>query len=261
VDALIERAQAGDRKAMNELLTELAPMVLRFATRMCKNPTDADDVVQDSLLAVTTNLGAFEGRSSLPTWVFTLTRTACGRRRRGLKNQPPVDDAPLAREPSLVPDPAQLAEAGEASAIVSRALDELPEDYRAVLHLRDVEGLSSAEAAEALGIGEAALKSRLHRARAALKEAVAPALGLVLPARGPTCPDIAEAWSRNREHELDATACAELEGHVRGCPSCTAACDALRDVLVACKQSSDAQRDPALQARIQRAVRRVVGER
>jgi RNA polymerase sigma-70 factor (ECF subfamily) len=244
---LLDRARAGDRAALEQLLREIAPMVDRFARRMCRR--EDEDIVQDTLLAVAQHLPAFEGRSSLATWVFTLARTACNRHRR---REHPSDE--LGEPASEAPSPEQLASAGEAAAIIGRALDGLPPEYREVLHLRDVEGLSAAETAQVLGLGEAAVKSRLHRARAALRDAVAPARP-----RAPSCPDVIAAWSRKYEGDLDAAACAEMEAHVRGCASCTAACDALRDALGACTRARAIT--PEVRARIDRAVRRVAGQR
>jgi RNA polymerase sigma-70 factor (ECF subfamily) len=244
---LIDRARAGDRAALDQLLREIAPLIGRFARRMCGR--EDEDVVQETLLAVAQHLHAFEGRASLPTWVFTLARTACNRHRRREHPSEELEEA-VAETPS----PEQLASAGEAAAIVERALDALPPEYREVLHLRDVEGLSAAETAQILGLGEAAVKSRLHRARAALKEAVAPSR-----ARAASCPDVIAAWSRKHEGDLDAAACAEMEAHVQGCASCTAACDALRTAVGACTRAREVT--PELREQIERAVRRVAGQR
>ena len=79
--ALIDRARQGDRDAMESVLESVAPSIRRFALGMCRNDADADDVVQDALLSIATNLGSFEGRSAFATWAFTLARTACSRRR------------------------------------------------------------------------------------------------------------------------------------------------------------------------------------
>ena len=95
-EALVGRAQAGDRVAMQDLLTSVAPSIRRFALRMCRNEADADDVLQDALLSIATHLDSFEGRSSVPSWAFALTRSACSRRRRGKKNQPAEGEDALA---------------------------------------------------------------------------------------------------------------------------------------------------------------------
>ncbi len=84
----VARAKAGDRVALEHVLAKVAPSVYRFGLRMCGNAHDADDVLQDTLVQVSEHLSQFEGRSALTSWVFTLARTACSRRRRGLKNRP-----------------------------------------------------------------------------------------------------------------------------------------------------------------------------
>src|SRR5271165_5430320 len=106
IDPLVERARRGDAGALEELLASVAPAVERFGLRMCRNPHDADDVLQDTLLSIATHLGEFEGRSSLLSWVFALTRSACARRQRGIKNQPHVseDDAPEPRDLAANPE-------------------------------------------------------------------------------------------------------------------------------------------------------------
>lgn len=256
VDALlIERAKAGDAAAMETLLAEVAPSVHRFGSRMCRNATDAEDVVQDTLLAIASHLGDFEGRSSLTSWVFTLARTACSRKRRGLKNQPhlPEDAAPESVDGGASPE--EHAERGQLADALRIALGSLPDDYREVLFLRDVEGLTAPEAAESLGITVEALKSRLHRARAALREAMRPVLEPSAPAPGPGCPDVLQLFSRKLEGDLEAIDCAAMEKHILGCPACGSACQALRDVLSACKTTKTAEVPPELQDRVKKAVR------
>ena len=119
---------------------------------MCKNAHDADYVLQDTLLNVANHLSEFEGRSSLSSWVFALTRSACARKRRGLKNHPPVSEEHLAEERDLAPDPESQAAHQELTSALSGALDGLCDDYREVILLRDVEGLSAPDAAASLGI-------------------------------------------------------------------------------------------------------------
>jgi RNA polymerase sigma-70 factor, ECF subfamily len=259
-DAL-ERAKRGDRAAVEQLLTELAPRVYRFGLRLCGNPHDADDVLQDTLVNVTQHLGEFEGRSSLSSWVFALARSACARRRRGLKNAAPCAEDAAPELSHAGPTPEAQAAGNELLAAFSRALDALPPESREALLLRDVEGLSAADAADALGVSVDALKSRLHRARAALREALRP---LLEPDSAPApagCPDIMALWSRRLEGELSQNDCARMEAHLRGCASCGAACDALKRALVVCQNVATTEVPPEVQARVKAAVEAVSATR
>jgi RNA polymerase sigma-70 factor (ECF subfamily) len=236
-DAVIDRARAGDRDAMERVLESVAPSIRRFAIGMCKNDADAEDVVQDALLSIATNLDSFEGRSAFATWAFTLARTACARRRRGSKNRPAEGDETLDARPSEARSPEERAASQEIGALVARALDSLPEDYRSVLLLRDGEGLTAPEAAAVLGTSVDALKSRLHRARGALREALSPVLDSDSPRPGPDCPDVVAALSRKLEDELDSQACAQMEKHVESCRACARVCDTLKSALRACRSA------------------------
>lgn len=251
--ALIDRARQGDRDAMESVLESVAPSIRRFALGMCRNDADADDVVQDALLSIATNLGSFEGRSAFATWAFTLARTACSRRRRGLKNKPAEGDEVLAAKPSEARTPEEQASSQEMRALVTNALDTLPEDYRAVLWLRDGEGLTAPEAAVVLETSVDALKSRLHRARSALRGALAPVLESGRPAPGPDCPDVVTALSHKLEDDLDAEACAEMEKHVESCAACAATCDTLKGALRACR-SARGEVPPHVKAQVKAAV-------
>src|SRR6188768_4096989 len=82
---MVARARQGDREALEAVLAAVAPSIHRFGLRMCKNVHDAEDVLQDTLINVAKHISDFEGRSSLSSWVFALTRSACARKRRGLK--------------------------------------------------------------------------------------------------------------------------------------------------------------------------------
>lgn len=252
LEALLARARKGDREALEAVLASVAPAVHRFGLRMCKNAHDAEDVLQDTLINVAKHLGDFEGRSSLSSWVFSLTRSACARKRRGLKNRPPVNDEHLAEEPDLAPNPEARAAHQELASALSGALDGLSDDYREVILLRDVEGLSAPEAASSLGITVDALKSRLHRAREALRSALRP---LLEPAgQAPVgCPDVVALWSQKLEGDLSQGDCSTMEKHIAGCPACNAACDALKRALFACQNVRAEAVPPEIQARVRAA--------
>jgi len=254
-DALVLRARSGNADALEQLLTGVAPALERFGRRMCGNAHDADDVLQDTLLLVATHLGEFEGRSSLLSWVFTLARSACARRRRGAKNQPPVsaDLALEARDPTANPE--ERAAARELGSALGRALDALPEGYREVILLRDVEGLSAPDVAMALGVSVDAVKSRLHRARESLRATLKPVLEPDALEPTPRCPEVTALWSSKLEGDLSQHDCATMEDHVKTCPACATACDALKKALLACRLSATAEVRPEVQARVRAAVR------
>jgi RNA polymerase sigma-70 factor (ECF subfamily) len=255
LNELVARARSGDREALERVLAAVAPSVHRFGLRMCKNVHDAEDVLQDTLLNVANHLGEFEGRSSLSSWVFALTRSACTRKRRGLKNQPPVSDERMAEAPDHAPTPEARAADHELANALSGALDGLAEDHREVILLRDIEGLSAPEAALSLGISVDAVKSRLHRAREALRLALRPMLEPTTVLAPSGCPDVDLLWSRKLEGDLSQGDCSAMEKHIEGCASCGAACDALKRALLACQRVRTEEVPPEIQARVRAAVR------
>jgi RNA polymerase sigma-70 factor (ECF subfamily) len=253
MDDVVARAQKGDPRALEALLDEIAPKVLRFGLRVCGNAHDADDALQDTLLTVARRIREFEGRASLDSWVFTVTRNACLRRRRGLKNEPPhAEDHSDQRDPSSSPE--TRAAARELLTGVLDALGTLPLEAREVIALRDVEGLSATEAATVLGITPEALKSRLHRARTALRARLRPLLEADAAAPGADCPDIMTLWSRKLEGELSELDCAKMETHLRGCPSCGGACTALKQALELCRSSAKTPVPPEIHECVKAAV-------
>jgi RNA polymerase sigma-70 factor (ECF subfamily) len=259
---LIQRAQSGDAQALERLLQEIAPLVHRFGMRMCRHEADADDVLQDTLLAVATHLPEFEGRSSLSSWVFMLARTACARKRRGLKNRPHVSEDAVGERASTDGSPEDGAEEQELRRAVELALSRLSEEHREVLLLRDMEGLTAPDVAQSLGLSVEAVKSRLHRARAALRAALSTTLEAKAARRAPSCPDIVAAFSQKLEGDLGVDDCAAMERHIAACPACASACTALRSALWACRTT--AQHDavpPAIQARVRSALRAFTGSR
>lgn len=224
---------------MEQLLLKVAPSIRRFAGRMCRNDADADDVLQDTLVSVTKNLPSFEGRSALTSWVFLLARTACSRKRRGKQAEPALGIDALDTAVSDEPSPLAQAEQHELERVFGDALATLSDEHREVIMLRDVEGLSAVEAADALELSVDALKSRLHRARAALREEIERALGGRRMNPGvrlrPGCPDVARLWSDKLEGDLSAADCAEMETHIESCHACRRACHTLHGALLACK--------------------------
>jgi RNA polymerase sigma-70 factor (ECF subfamily) len=255
MEELVQKAKSGDLNALEQLLEQIAPSVRRFGLRMCQHTADSEDVLQDTLMNILGHLHEFEGRSSFTSWVFMLTRSACTRRRRGLKNKP--KEAVDEYESVLKSDESPEANASDRqiARLLESALSELPDDYREVILLRDVESLTAPEAAEALGITVEALKSRLHRARQALRQALRPALEPQSIPSSPGCPDIMTLWSRKLEGDLDALDCEEMEKHLLQCPACNDACSALKTALFACRRESNVDVSKEVQAQVKEAVR------
>jgi RNA polymerase sigma-70 factor (ECF subfamily) len=245
-EVLLGLARQGDRAALERLLTTHAADVSRWARGVCGSGPDADDVAQDVLIAAVRHLSEVRDAAAIPAWLRTVTRRTCARRRRRRAGAPEVwDDASDAV--STAPGPEQSASAGE----LARALSRLEPRARQVLVLRDVEGLTAPEVAELLGLELGAVKTRLHRARASLRDAVAPA------PRAPDCPDLGTTFSRYLEGELDAAACDALEAHVSSCPTCGPACAALRSAVGECRTLSTPPPDVA--ERVRRALRLATG--
>ena len=255
---LLEAARAGDESATRELLRRAAEPAWRWSRGFCRDPDDAADLAQDVLVTLLRSLPSFRGDSSLSTWTYTVARRACARRRQRASRGRSLDapaQANLRERPDPGAGPARRLERRELSERLESAIATLPEPQRAVLVLRDVEGLSAAEAAKVLGLGERAVKSRLHRARLAVRAHLAPYLaGHDAPPPGPNCPETARMLSRWLEGDLDAATCARMEQHVNRCPACGGTCASLRAVLGECR----AYRERRVPSELQRAVRAAV---
>lgn len=214
--------------------------------------------MQDVLAALVSSLHRFRGDASLSSWAYVVARNACARRRKRDARHEPLEAGGGAtlevHDP--VAGPARLAERRELREALESAVATLPDSLRDVLVLRDVEGLSAQQTAEQLGLGVRAVKSRLHRARLALREILAPHVEGEGRRRRPECPDVARMFSRFIEGDLDQDACTRLEQHVAACPDCNAACSSLRAALGACM----AWRGAPVPARLRGAVRSALRE-
>src|SRR5439155_24257775 len=181
---LVERLRDGDGAALETLMERYTSRVYRVARGITRTDADAEEVVQDVFLTLARKIDSFEGRAALGTWIYRVTTNAALIKRRGKRAQLEVsleEYLPTFKEDGhrdgersyLLADWSQSPETelldGEARVVLSRAIEGLPETYRAVLVLRDVEQLSNEEAAEILGESVASIKSRVHRARVALR--------------------------------------------------------------------------------------------
>ncbi|MBE7454118.1 MAG: RNA polymerase sigma factor [Kofleriaceae bacterium] len=165
---LIARAAAGDRAAFGALVARHRGAIHRLATILTRDAAAAEDVLQDTFVAALRGAAGFRGDGSVASWLFAIARHAAhrhGRRADQVPVAPESLDALGAAAGWGQPDVETVVAAAEERAALERALAELPVDERAVLVLRDVEGLSGHDTAAALELTLPAMKSRLHRAR------------------------------------------------------------------------------------------------
>ena len=168
---LVTRLQAGDVSALDTLMERHASRVYRLAYAITRNHADAEEVVQDVFLNVFRKIATFEGRAALGSWIYRVTANVALMRRRKRRLPRAEHDALQHVEGSATPEDYLLSR--ERRTLAARLLDGLPASYRAVVVLRDVEGLSTREAANAVGASLASVKSRLHRGRAWLRQQLA----------------------------------------------------------------------------------------
>jgi RNA polymerase sigma-70 factor (ECF subfamily) len=267
---LLQAARAGDRAALEALLARHEARIYRYGMKMCRDPEAAKDVLQDTLLAMARGVRDFRGASSISTWLYTIARSFCLKQRRKQKAARPVDrsfDANGAAAGAPLVDPARSPDEELASKEVARAIDqaigELDPAHREVLILRDVEGLRAAEVAEVLGVSVDAVKSRLHRARLALRERAAPLLGIPdpQPSGAAACPDVLQLYSQHLEGDISADLCADMEQHLRTCTRCRSACDSLKRTLALCVSSPSQEVPRPVQDSVRAALRAFLTQR
>ena len=175
---LVRRCAGGDRGAFERLVARHEAPIYRFAVRACGGEREAEDAVQDGLLAAWRGAATFRGDASARTWLFQVVLNACRRRHRPRAGRGPESPLEAAGDVAAAESgPEDRVGARQVGRAIDAALASLADEAREVLLLRDVEGLSGDETAAALGIGLAAMKSRLHRARLELKDRVEAVLG------------------------------------------------------------------------------------
>jgi len=175
----LEALVAGDRAEFARLVDAYSGPIYRLGLRMLGNPQDAEDVLQNTFLNVLTHIAEFEGRSSLATWLYRIAANEALMLIRRRKPEVDLEEAEADEEPehlkptqfmdwSVLPEDQLLS--GEGKKMLDQAIQTLPESLRIVFLLRDVEGLSIKETAEALNLTETNVKTRLLRARLFLRE-------------------------------------------------------------------------------------------
>lgn len=181
----VQQAIDGNFHAFEALVTQTEARVYSHLLRMVSNPDDAKELLQETYLSAFKNLKSFQGNSSFYTWVYRIATNHALMLFRKKRPEVPFDELPIPTHEELKKrkisdwalDPALAAHRKEVRDILDEAIAKLPPPYRAVVLLRDVEGLSTAETAQALEIQEGAVKTRLHRARLALRESLSKHFG------------------------------------------------------------------------------------
>ena len=161
-ERVISAAQQGDPRAIETLISGSHAHVRRFAHALCATPEDAEDAAQEALIVLFRKIGTLRAAAALASWMFQIVRNECIRRSRLALHRP---------IPASVVGPSAEEEA-LARLEMERIVDSiagLPPEQRAVLVLRDIQGLSGAATAQALGLSRAAMKSHLHRGREAIR--------------------------------------------------------------------------------------------
>lgn len=252
---LIESARAGDEAALALLVETYAPRVLRFAQKLCgrnADRADAEDVMQQTLASAVSQIGRFRGESQFGSWLYSIARSHCIKQRtRGVAahpSEPLTDTEPAIPSPSRqAPDESVSREQLEQA--LNAAIDTLEPAQREVLVLRDIEGLNASDVAQTLGISVEAVKSRLHRARKALRDRLTP--WFEQSEQSEACPDVVDLLSRYQEGDITSAVCTAMQAHVDECPQCAKRCHSLRTVLSACSATPL----PVLSEELKQAVR------
>jgi RNA polymerase sigma-70 factor (ECF subfamily) len=190
---MIASILAGDSQQFHQLIRPYERSLYVMALSMLRNEADAEDAAQEACLNAYRNLASFRADSKFSTWLISITlNVARNRLRRNRLTHmesldiPPENDGHVS--PALLRDwrevPSEILERAEVRQILRKAIVALPEIYREVFLLRDVEELSIKEAAQALGVSDAVVKVRLHRARTMLQKTLAPELKSLVPQKG-----------------------------------------------------------------------------
>jgi len=180
---LITEFKAGSMEAMEKIVQRYEERIFTFGLKMCGHLQDAEDIAQETFLNAFRYLKDFREETKLKNWLFKIATTACIRKRRKKKCEPdhelslesfiPRDGADTKYEiPDWSDDPSDNVLRAELKGVIDEAIHSLSHKYRLVFNLRDIEGFSTQETADILGISTQSVKTRLHRARLFLREKI-----------------------------------------------------------------------------------------
>ena len=268
----------GDDAALEEALALLQNTVFSFSMRVCGQREDAEDTMQEVLLKSVPYLPKFDSPKALVVWLYKVAKNRCLMSRRRSKFAPKQD---LSLE-ELMPDRRELEKLGTDGSInpemyairseeagrLRAAIQRLPPQYRIVLVLRDMEGLTDEEVAEITGLRPGTARVRLHRARLFVRKelmktrgqiphkgvepsAVRPAAAQPKPAR---CKALFAELSDYLDEQLDDSLCEELEKHFDGCQPCKAFLASLEATIEECRQTPVHAPDHAKAAKLRKQV-------
>jgi RNA polymerase sigma-70 factor, ECF subfamily len=266
VEHAVQLLQRGDDAALEQALALLQNTVFSFSMRVCGQREDAEDTMQEVLLKSVPHLPKFDSSKALVVWLYKVAKNRCLMSRRRSKFAPKHD---LSLE-ELIPDRKELEQTGrdgsinpEAFAIRSEeagrlreAIQRLPPQYRIVLVLRDMEGLTDEEVAEITGLRSGTVRVRLHRARLFVRKELMKGLK-ARPRRAKVavrtsskewlhneqprpahCKAMFAELSNYLDEQLDDSLCEELERHLGGCEPCKAFLSSLEATIEQCRTSS-----------------------
>lgn len=194
---VVRRVRSGETALFEVLIRRHDQRVYRTVRSILMDEDEAEDAMQQAWIKAYLHLDEFEGTAAFSTWLVRIAANEALGRLRRRSRLAPVPEEQEETMPAIAEGPEERAAAREAVRLVERAVDRLPAPYRAVFMLRDVEGLSTAETATALGIAEDATKVRLHRARAMLRRTLTDLTGTAatqaFPFLAPRCNRMVES--------------------------------------------------------------------
>lgn len=260
IDQAIQLLKSGDEGALEKALSLLQKSVFSFSMRVCGQPEDAEDTMQEVLVKAIPYLPKFDNSRALAKWLYTVAKNRCLMSRRRSKFAPKQE---LSLE-ALMPDreelerldgpedvnPESSAVRGEQSQRLQEAIRSLPPHYRIVLVLRDMEGFTDQEIGEITGLRPGTIRVRLHRARLFVRKELAilndspqknlaggPRGSVQKAARAGRCRQVFAGLSDYLDGQLDDFSCEEIEAHLNGCEPCQKFLRSLQETIEGCKQS------------------------